>query len=345
VVGGVKLNKLVLFLSLYLFFFLFLVNILFYSVYGLPVGEVDVDRYLYYLGDEDSRIVHDGFNPFRDWRYVFFYSFVSVFRNPRITLLWLPPLLLSVLVVLIYLFYSMIDRGTALFKSLVFVFLTYNVWGLFVCGLYRQLFAVVLFMAAVYLYFSKRFIVSCLMLLLAVWAHVNILPILFICLLAELIYRRMYWCVLAALLFSGVATYSLGLYAGVAYVSGAPQPSLYAVFFTFTNPLLWVYGLRGLKWGRADILLVLLLVTMPFTDQVRGLFFLHLVLVERSCRVFAGVKEKKYFVVLLLVLSYLWFNNLIIYLVKSMAFDFLDRGLDPSMLLRFLGVEKLLALK
>jgi hypothetical protein len=117
------------------------------------------------------------------------------------------------------------------------------------------------------------------------------------------------------------------------------RPSLYTVFYIATNPLLWAWGLKELKWTYRDILFLLLLVTMPFSEAARGMIFLHLILVDRAVDKFMDEHESNWYIAAIVFLSILWFNYMGGYLIKSLIIDSADRGLDLSKLVDIVHLQ------
>jgi hypothetical protein len=317
------------------FFCLIWVNVLFYSQWGLPMGQVDIDNYLISLGDTDPRLPVKASVAEQPAYYVF-YHIVKLFGNPRITFLWLPPLMLAVIVVYVQKLYQRHSHPLiAHIKMLVFVFGTFNVWFFFICGLYRQTMGMMFLLIGLELLWSGRWF-GLGLILLGLAVHIHLAPIGFITWIAYLLSRRQYrW---AALSFCGgvLAASYLNLWGAVGWVN---RPSLYTVFYIATNPLLWGWGLKELKWTYRDILFLLLLVTMPFSEAARGMIFLHLILVDRAVDKFMDEHESNWYIAAIVFLSILWFNYMGGYLIKSLIIDSADRGLDLSKLVDIVHLQ------
>ena len=322
---------------LFLFLFLLYLNLIFYSIYQLPVGQVDVDNYLRGFYGSDPLV--------DNLKYVLFYSVVSAIGEPKITLLWLPPLLVSILLYLIFLAYSKEDtQYSAFIKTLLFTFLTFNIWFYFGVGIYRQLFAMVLLLTG-YALHNRHRNMSTIFYLFSLIMHINLLPIFILAYTAKIIHREDYEFLAVVAVVSAAAVVATSSWDSISFFIASPQPSFYLLFMVLTNPFLWYYGLQNLRWTPKHILLTLLIITMPFSDQGRGMIFLHLLLVDVAYDTYVAKKECRHIQLLLLFLSYLWFQNMIIFLVKSTIINSFDRGLDLSIITRHIGFNNKIFIK
>jgi hypothetical protein len=301
------------------------------------VGQVDVDNYLRGFYGRDP-IVN---NP----KMIVFYTVVAWLGDPVITLLWLPPLLLAFLLYLIFLAYRKENSEAIAFsKSLIFLFFTFNIWFFFGVGIYRQLLAMVLLFIGYALQRHHR-LLGMVFYVLALVVHINLLPIFLIVYCSQVVYEKRFRELLSLGVVSFLAVIVTHTTDGIVFFISSPQPSFYLLFMALTNPFLWYYGLHDLKWTQKHILLILLLITMPFSDQGRGMIFLHLALIDVAYDCYQERKEKRITKVLLLFLGYLWFQNLIIFLLKSMIIDSYSRGLDLSILVRSIGFGSIIFFK
>lgn len=317
------------------------INILFYSAYSLPFGMLDVDGYLYHSGDPDPRlqyINHGNRIDTNQWQYRIFYTLIETVRNPRITFLWLPPLLIAALLILTYQIYNH-HRDDALNRTVLFVAMTYGLPFFYTAALYRQLLAMVLLLAG-YNLIIRGHRLGYAAAALGILTHIHLTPIAVIYALAERIEGRHYTHAGMIIAASTVIALNTNLIGAIGPLNGAPQPNLYTQLFVLTNPILLLYAYKKPKWDRQHILLTLLTLTMPFSDQSRGLIFLHITLATVAYDKIKQEKTPKYYQLILIALSYLWYTNLLNFLLNSLLKDSIERGLDLTPIFNYLTTHK-----
>ncbi len=326
----------------YLVIFLIYINCAFYSIYTLPFGMIDIDGYLYHNGDPDPRLqnINNGIRLKITGEYIIFYKTLETLGNPRITFLWLPPLLIGLLILQVYWIYDHLG-GKALRHTLMFVCMTYAIPFFFIAALYRQLMGMVILLIGYNLLIRNRKILGGLLVIVGVITHIHLAPIAAIYVLADRVHKRK-WLHTAVLVAAGtVIALKTQMIMAIGPLLPSPQPTLYTILFTLTNPILVIYAFKRLNWDFKHILLVMLLITMPFTDQSRGMIFLQILLVPMAYTEFTRKHTPTHYKILILILSCLWFSNIINFLIHSMAKDSIERNLDLRPMIEYLQTHTL----
>ena len=337
-------TKTIIFCSIYLMILLMFINLAFYSLYELPFGMLDVDGYLYHSGDPDPRLNHVNKGHrmilIDRWDYKIFYSLLDLFGNPRITFLWLPPLLLTVLILQIYWIYQ--EKGShALNETIMIVCMTYAIPFFFTAALYRQLLGMVLLLAGYNLIIRDRKIIGYVLIITGFLTHIHLAPIAALYVLADRIYKKRWLHTAALMIIATAIALNTRIVLAISPLLPTPQPGLYMQLFTITNPILLIYALKRPKWDFLHILLVILIISMPLTDQSRGLIFLHIILVTIAYQKYMQEDTPRYYYIILVILSFLWYTNLLNFLVRSMIQDGVERNLDLMPIMNYLTTHRI----
>lgn len=328
--------------TFYLVILLIYINCLFYMIYKLPFGMLDVDGYLYHSGDQDPRLQHVNngkrLDLIHNWQYTIFYRLLAQLGNPRITFLWLPPILLGLIIIEVYFIYAHNGKG-ALNKTIIFVCMTYAIPFFYTAALYRQILGMSLVLGGYNLLIRGKKI-GYIPLAIGFLTHIHLLPIAGIYKLADWINRHKWHHCSALVVVGAIITLKSNIIMSIGILSGRPQPSFYIQLFTLTNPLLLIYGLKRIRKDTPHILLILLLITMPLTDQSRGLIFLHILLASIAYDKYRKENNPLYYLIIILILSYLWWGNMLGFLLKSMIKDGVERGLNLNPIINYLTTHQ-----
>lgn len=318
--------------------FFCLLSWFFTSVYGLPFGMSDVDRYLCMWGVRD---IGDGCFPatsYTFWTHFFTFG-LSWFDSVTINFV----ILFCVWVCLplvVYLFScEFLDMGfSAVYSVFYFMFGTYVVFFFVFMGLWAQLSSFLFFVLSLRFFEGGRFwfglFVSC----FAILAHPYVLSVYFLFVLSYGIFRKdlkfIGVCLCLFLFgwwFSGFSLLRFTIF-------GAPnfQSGFFNLFFIFCNPLLVMFGLLGLLNARSShnkSFTLMLLVLAPFSLDTRLFPYLLLFLVNygyiglRHCM--KSVKNGRFLEFFLVLSFYVQFSYLLDYFMKLLIVELPLRGLDP----------------
>ena len=213
--------------------------------------------------------------------------------------------------------------------------MTYAIPFFFTAALYRQILSMVLILTGYNLAIRHKKIGYPIG-LTGFITHIHLIPIAGIYALANRIYNKKYTQSAVILTIGAIIALKTDLILAIGILSGRPQPSLYTQLFTITNPLLLFYGLKNIKKDFSHILLILLLITMPLTDQSRGMIFFHITIVSIAYDKYKKENTPKYYIAALITLIFLWSANLINFLINSMIKDGAERSLDLSPMIDYL---------
>lgn len=235
------------------------------------------------------------------------------------------------------------NKENAVHTVFYFMFGTYIYYFFGVMLLLAQLTSFIFYLLSLRYLQEQEYFKALPFIVLAIIGHPYILSIYILYLLAAALYTRKYSYLAAGFVLTCCFLFFLGSDIDFYMVFGSdrPQPSLYDVFFIFTNPLLTFFFFIGLGLKKPDIMhyfTVLLLFIAPFSGVTRALPFL---LVMTANYGFIGfkhtmknIKGGRYLELIIIASFILHFLYMFDFFVKNMVLEMYYRGLDPSFFLQ-----------
>lgn len=308
--------------------------------YGIAYGMSDIDRYNCMWGkptiDKNCKPVTP---------YTFFTHFLTFFlfgslKNPQI-LNYVINLFIWALIPLCFYVFSrgwLQNKENAVHTVFYLMFGTYIYYFFGVMLLLAQLTSFIFYLLSLRYLMEHKYKQAIPFILLALIGHPYIVMIYILYFIASAIHTKRYEYLLVSFLLAVgfLLFFGGGIDFFMLFGSDRPQPTLYDVFFIFTNPLLVFFFFIGLTLHKRDTLQVftyLLLFIAPFTSLTRGLPFLQVMLVNYAFigmkHTMKNIKGGRLIEFVLLVSFILHFLYMFDYFTKNMVFEMYLRGLNP----------------
>jgi hypothetical protein len=250
--------------------------------YNIPFGMSDIDRYLCFLqmpsiAECEKLTAYTFFTHF----YVFF---IFANQTPQMINYTVNMFIWLLMPVCFYIFARewLENQDNAVHSILYLMFGTYIYFFFGYMMLLAQLTSFIFYLLSLAFLTEKQYKKGLIFAFMAFIGHPYVLIIYILWFLAYGIYHKKHHLILPTLILTLLLFNFGGLSYFTVFFNTRPQPTLYDVFFIFTNPLLSFLFFIGLLVKKPDVnhvFTLILLFTAPFSNLSRALPFLHVMMV------------------------------------------------------------------